>query len=591
MKYETKKFFRGFVGKAGRIITAGALAASMGAGVALLGIAQAYAADGTVTITAAEGHDGATFDAYRIFTADISESNKATHIAWADDTTKNAVLGFLGGADNPAEQGYDEWLIANKHMQESDSDADKQAARDYAQNAAAYISANISSSGGSDNSAWKDAGSFAVEFAQEVMDSLNPVGTTALMAEGDAGYSPLRSSYTGVEGYYLFLTTNSTLAGGSVASAPIWFPLGGASIAASEKSTPVTLEKEIFEDDNNVGWGEIADAELGQVVSYRIQITTPGNYSTYKTFKASVEDALPAGMTINSDSVTVKVGDTSVRAGDENVVDGFTVNASGQSLQVSSGDTKAIKVNGETAIGANTIIVVEYTATVNSAVVAGAAGNVNKATYTFSNDPQSNSEGELEDTAKLYTYFVSIDKTDEVTSEPVRGAEFVIRNSEGKYLSETGFDADSQDTAKVFTSDENGAVNNIRFLDQGTYTLTEISAPDGYRITAADTTVVVSPTYATQDTDAVGNEGEDGYVPAYKAGDLMSLAATVTGGAAQLDSASANSGEIAIDVVNTREVELAITGQQGVGIAGAVVLVAGVVLYVIRRRRAEKPSR
>ncbi len=525
----------------GRRLGAVALAAVLGAG-NVLAAAPALAADASVTITAATpaANEGATYNAYRIFTADIDDSNKATNIAWDSEATQTVVLAFLNSSNNGASQTYSAWLAANDH-----TGAD---AASVAQNAAAYISEMIGGSTGTDNTAWKDSGTFADGLAAAVLNS-----DLAAVGQATAG-----EAFTAAEGYYLFLTDPSTLGDGEVASAPIWFALGGSATTVTEKATPVTLQKEVLEDDTNT-WGETADAELGQEVSYRLTVTIPGNYSSFESFYVGLADTLPEGMTLTGSSdVTVTLDGTSI-------ADAFTISASGQSLSVVCNNTKDA-TSGIADLSAGDTIVVTYKATVNSAITAGATGNTNEATYTYSNDPNSTTTGELTDTAKLYTYFVTIDKSDEVTSEALSGAKFVIQNSAGAYLTATGFNGETQDDAQVFTTDANGMISDIKFLDQGTYTLTEVEAPSGYRITSATTTIVVTPTY----TD----------------GALTSLEATVTGDASTLGTVSANTGEVNVDVVNTREVELATTGGVGVGIAGIVVVAAGVVMIVVRNRKA-----
>lgn len=86
----------------------------------------------TGTITIRQRHNqGATYDAYLLFTAHISPEDKATNIQWASESMQRALLAFID------ENGYREWL-AKEHPGES--------AHDNAQVAAEFIGESIGGS-------------------------------------------------------------------------------------------------------------------------------------------------------------------------------------------------------------------------------------------------------------------------------------------------------------------------------------------------------------------------------------------------------------------------------------------------------------
>ena len=512
---------------------------------------SAYAADGTVTITQ-KANPGATYDAYRLFTADIDDQNAATRVEWDDAITlglKQELVDWL------KPKGYGTWLTENGL---TDEDAET------AQNALEFISAQIAGAtdAGSHNPKWVDAGTFADDFAEWVTANLTLADTAT---EGQ--------EFTGPEGYYLFVTTAGTLGGSDVATAPIWFPLGGSATTIDEKATPVTITKEVQEDSDS-SWGEYADAELGQEVSYRITVTVPENYNAYDTFYAQVTDTLPTGMEVVADSVRVTVGGADVTALFAVVYPA----ADSKVLTVTCEDTKKVP-----QISAGSSIVVTYKAKLVSLEgvepVYGGAGNENEATYTFSNNPDSTSTGTIDDTAKLFVYTASVDKFDKVTNQPLAGAEFVIKNQDGKFLAEDwtwtadGYADGAQKKAQVFTTNEDGAITGIKGLDEGVYTLIETKAPGGYTTpTGAAANITITITREFQDGKSV-------------------LTGTASGALYKNDSITADSttGDVNVDVVNDKNISLAMTGAEGVGIGGAVVLAIGLGWYLVRtnRRKAE----
>lgn len=158
-------------------------------------------------------------------------------------------------------------------------------------------------------------------------------------------------------------------------------------------------------------------------------------------------------------------------------------------------------------------IVVIFKATLNKYAAISepdkALGNPNKTTLVYSNRPSDGSSiGYLPgDEVNVYTFKFQLKKTDEAykstggaSGQALKGAKFVVQASAtsehaGKYLATTK-DEDGRYDVKwldekptkaktstsegVFTSDENGLVEGLVGLDAGTYTVSEIQAPEGY---------------------------------------------------------------------------------------------------------------
>lgn len=529
--------------RVGRVCLGGILAASVvGAGAFSLPT-QAYAADGSVTITSSD-NPSATYSAYQFFTADIDDQNNATHITWGEHVDSSALITFLNTYD------YQTWITDNN-----------KGPADNAQNAAEFISSCISSSTGANSPTWVDSDTFADNLAHWASENLTASGTATAA-----------NAYSDSEGYYLFVSSNVSADGG-IGTAPIWFALGGSATTVEEKASVPTIDKVILESGSQTN---ITDIEISDTVTYQITTTLPGNYHTFDSFYYKVSDAVPEGMTIET-------GDVAVSHNDTDITSQFDIAVSDANLlTVTAEDLKALSeefASGDT-------ITITYTVDLNNLgdMVFGGTGNINGASLEYSNDPYSDTHGTIEpDDTYVYTYQISIDKTDASTGVPLEGAQFIIQNAEGKYLAQSGdtyaWSADQAGATK-FTTNAQGAIAQIPGLDAGTYTITEVQAPEGY-VTPG---ILGSLSSFTLNVE-----------PVYEGTTLTGLNASVSSNIAlnpsiAEDGITVDNGMINIDVTNDRVIALALTGAQGATFAGLVLVVAGVALYLYRRNKASQAS-
>ena len=244
---------------------------------------------------------------------------------------------------------------------------------------------------------------------------------------------------------------------------------GYADEAIMKKDT-ITVEKTVD------GKKETSDYSLGDDIDFSIVTkipTYPAN-STYATLK--ITDT-PTNLTIDPDTVVVKVGDTTVYNKDTAMASTTgSVTASGTSLEVDF--TKAyILANGGKGV------TVTYTAkltnvsnlTVGDNVISGAAEN--PVTIKYNPNPYVDTTNKVEDIDIVKTYGIVFEKIDGGTKEALADAVFDLYDAAGttKLTAEDGYFK----TVKTVVANGHAYVY-WEGLKAGTYTIKETKAPVGY---------------------------------------------------------------------------------------------------------------
>ena len=452
----------------------------------------------------------ASYHAYQFFTADIDEDNNATHITWGNGVDSSALIDFLN------QYGYETWITDNS-----------KGPADNAQSAAEFIALGISNSEGEQSPVWVNGDSFAYELGGW---AVNESGLIPAYIESEEGLA----TYTDDEGYYLLVNSDVDALDLS-ATLPVWIPLGGSTHEVVVKAGSPSIDKAILENDEAI---KSTDIEISDTVTYQITTTLPSHYHGFAHYFYQVSDAVPEGMTIET-------GDVAVSHNDTDITSQFDIAVSDANLlTVTAEDLKALSeefASGDT-------ITITYTVDLNNLgdMVFGGTGNINGASLEYSNDPYSDTHGTIEpDDTYVYTYQISIDKTDASTGVPLEGAQFIIQNAEGKYLAQSGdtyaWSADQAGATK-FTTNAQGAIAQIPGLDAGTYTITEVQAPEGYADPSLSPsfTVDLEPTYS-------------------ESGQLEGLVASVSQNALlsptiAIDGVNPDSGMVNIDVTNEQNI-------------------------------------
>ena len=577
-------------------VTAGLTAAmALGNVVAPAAMVLAAPAGSTVTFSDADYAASTTYKGIRIFKATVATADgaaKVSNIEWASDAARAAVVAAI----KAKEPGY---------------------TSENAQDAADWLSVNAGVSGtgsmvSSDN------------VLSAIAANLNGNGDWKTTAAGDASLSNLEA------GYWLFLTAAAGTPDGKSTDAftsPVYAVIDGASATtvAPKKGVP-TVQKKILDDVDAAGvadikgsdkWKDVADSQIGQEVNYRLTGTIASNYATFSTYAYKFTDVLSSGLDYVNGSVEVyaKNGGTYSQIYADKYDVAWDANTLTVEFKVGDGKKGLKDVEG---VDANTQIVVFYKAKLNGNAVIGNAvdgnvgGNPNTVTLTYSNNPYAEGTGEtIEDTVADFAFKLNLNKVDQGTEKGLAGAVFTIQsadaNTKDLYVASkadttagvvagqfvTVADANNLPEYVKFTSDSDGKIA-VSGLDAGSYKVTEVQTPDDTKYTKANPfTLTISPTYdetamkMTGLTAAVSDADKGRADIAFgtldgTAGDNMLTGTDGTG-------TDAATGEVTINVGNTKSVGLPITGLDGVTltwVAGGAVLVIGVA-HLIRSRREE----
>lgn len=302
---------------------------------------------------------------------------------------------------------------------------------------------------------WKDGvdKSRAKEFAEKaykyVKDNNNitptftkkATSTSVVFDNLDLGYYLVDSSV----GALLHLTTTNPTA------------------TVNEKNTlNPNVDKNVLE--NSTGkYGKENDDMIGSTISYKTTITTGAGYGSYVLY-----DKMDVGLTFNSNSVIVKIGDDVVDVNNYEVKTNVT------------GYTFVVEFNNEFIFKQpkNTNIDVYYTATLNKDATVEGDGNINETFLKYGNNIETDKKRTI-----TYTYAFDIIKTNKEGVE-LTGAEFKLLDKSGNEIKVVLKDEVSN-TYIVATGNEIG-VNikagkaTIEGLDKDSYKLKEVVSPEGY---------------------------------------------------------------------------------------------------------------
>lgn len=591
-------------------VTAG-LTAALSFGGVMAPVTMAFAEDAPattniITINNIGDNQDASFKAYQIFKATVTDKTEgkiAQNIEWTNTELGNKVINAI-----------QDWSRHN-----ASSVVTNLPKNPTAQDVAEFLMANAGGPiAGSANGATKGTRVATGNVLYAVANVVKNETPTASSIPAGQPWSATVGS-----GYYLFVTDENSLnaAKKNTGTSPIFALVGGGAVTVTEKTSIPTVEKKILDASKVAGgditgetdWVDAADSQVGQEVNYRLTGTIADNYDSYDTYSYKFKDQLTDGLDYIKGSISVyalnngeytEINPTSydVDAPSESNQRVLTVNFIG-----TNGLKSATAKNGGTlTINANTNIVVFYKAKLNAkAVIAGAnnklEGNPNTVTLEYSNNPMVAGTGtSAPDTVVDYTYGLKINKVDLGTEKALQGAKFTIaagdttnggeNSANVKYVKSDGTLSDS----KVELSMDPNGVLTLTGLDAGVYTVTETSAPGGYT-KVEPFTFEIKPTMNAIDPNA-GLTALSGKLDVKNQSDKVIAGLTDKKAGdnrltAQDGSDKVTDGYFNITVGDTKQVGLPLTGLNGVTftwIAGGAVLCIGVAHLIRSRKQAEE---
>lgn len=595
-------------------VTAG-LTAALSFGGVMAPVSMAFADGGagsTVTFVDTDYATSSTYKGIQIFKATVTKTGENTTVSgieWA-------------GADTNAQQAIQDAVVKAIKAQNKNYESTN------AQDAADYLNANAQVSGKSEQV--KNDNVLSLIAANLEMN------TTLTWEETPANSNQL----TGLSaGYWLFLTKTPGKPDGKSTdafTAPVYAVIDGTNTTTikPKKSVP-TVTKKILDDadaakttniKSSEAWKGVADSQIGQKVNYKLTGTIASNYATFDTYAYKFTDKLSTGLDYIADSAKVfalKDG-TYTEISSENYTvtpaDSSNENTLTVEFKVGDGDKGLKDVQG---IDASTQIVVFYKAKLNKGAVIGNkdgdfGGNPNTVTLTYSNNPYGEDKGEtIGDTVADFAFKLNLKKVDQGTEKGLGGAVFTIQsnddNTQGQYIASkddddaqvvagqlvpvTVTDPDKLPDYVKFTSssdESNKGMIEVKGLDAGSYTVTEIQTPDPakYPTTADPFTFTIDPKYdktSMKVKNLAATVSETGRTD-IAVGELDNSAGDnkLTGTQNGIDGAT---GLVTITVGNTKSVGLPLTGLNGVTftwIAGGAVLCIGVAHLIRSRKQAEE---
>lgn len=442
----------------------------------------------------------------------------------------------------------------------------------------------------------------AAAFAKKIAPYLTNPSSSGAQADGKYVISNLSA------GYYLVKDKDNTLnTKDDFYTAYIMQVV--ADVNADPKGDKPSVDKEIKEGDKTVASNT---ASIGDKIEYVVSSKVP-DMSNYEKYYFILNDTMSKGLTFNND-VNITIGDKTLGADDYTVT--FVVDKDNK--------TTAIKIVFKDFIrykdkkGAD--IKVTYSATLNQDADITSTGNINEVRLVYSNNPNITPKGDDEpgendnvtgetpkSEVKTYTTGLKLTKIDGKTKETLTDAKFEIKgdgvkvvliNKEVYKASENGtfymlkdgtytetastdatadqYDSTTTKYEKVAVVDKTtvpteinakGYVNangilTFEGLGEGTYTITELVAPNGYNLLKAPITITITANATLDGCTWTVKNGETG----------------LTAGTDHL---------FAFNVVNNAGTELPSTG--GIGttvfyVLGSVLVLGAIVLLVTKRR-------
>lgn len=481
------------------------------------GVADFGKGNASITITPNAGQSlvGKKFQVYKLFDAENAVDNESINYTWNNDY-KTALQTVVGKKINKSASSVTEYDVI-----------------DYIQT----LNTNKVEGAQADQKLEGRYSNYRY-FVEALRDELvkeglspNTVNVTAVNAvDGSVKFSGL--------GYGYYLTDEVTAVQDTHSAASLILTnTANPNAQVNIKSDYPTLIKKINEDDNNVGWNDIGDYEIGQTVPYYHDTYVP-DMNGYQTYKMIFHDKMDNALTFNKDSVSITISSNkksyTLKSNEFKVVE----NSGEDTFYAEIPDLKAIvdkqfpegmNNNNENTYGQSVRLNYNATLNDNASTRTGRAGFENAVRLEYSNNPDSDGNGSTGttpwDTVVCFTYKINGLKVNN-HNKLLKNAKFRLYSDENctneVYVKESpnGYVVMNRDSlggtdhtggarpssAVEMASDAKG-VFTILGLDQGTYYLKETDSPAGYRELQDPIVITIKPTFNADRNNYVSGEG------------------------------------------------------------------------------------
>ncbi len=433
----------------GAFLSTAALIAAMSPATAFAKTSATDVDDSTVTITGLTKDD--TVTAYQVFDADIDAANNLTY---------TAATGLPEAYNTPAKLSA---LTTDEQKKKAAGDAYSQA---FTKKENPATPANSHTATGTAN----DSGeaTLTLDSGYWVVVVTSTSGETKVFQPTTIDASPV----AGADGKY----SAKTLASQEV------------------KNEPVDVKKGV-----GTGYKEKTDQyTVGQSVPFKVTTNVPNYPTNSKDATFTVNDRPTDGLKIQTNTIKVTVGTTTVWEGGKATADGANAFKDATTTQTETGYTFDFEKEFVLAHPGQAVEIT-YDATLTSAAFSHSATDVtgNTATVTFNPNPYSDSTVTPDKTTQVQTYGYAFPKTDK-DGKALEGATFTLYDASGanEIKDENGHSITSTST-KV-----NGkAYVYFEDLGAGTYTAKETNVPAGKQ-KAQDFQFTLNETNAKADNPA-----------------------------------------------------------------------------------------
>ncbi len=371
-------------------------------------------------------------------------------------------------------------------------------------------------------------------------------------------------------GYYVVVETESNL---PIASKPILVDLRSET-TVQPKDDEIDLTKKIVENDILV---DANNASINDTIHYQVDTAIPEYEANVDTSKLTYEfkDTF-INISFNAD-LKVFINGEEIKTG--------------YSLEGKKGDSSfTLSFSSETiAKYQGAAVKLTYSGTLTAdAKIDSTDGNPNHVKLTYTNNPnQSDSKGILEDEVTTYTYGFQIRKVDKNDdTKDMSGATFAVKDAKGTVIGSFtyGDDGTITNTKGVVTLDGNYAT--IKGVDEGTYTITETKAPEGYALLGSDVVITI-----TDDGTAAGTEPTGIATIAVKTTNATLEGKNADGkdvaGASEISEGNNGTIDVIVRIENVRGISLPETGSTTMLIClagGAAAVLLGALYFALTRK-------